>query len=76
MEEKIQEMEEEIKALKRENRLLKICFCKCRDCKHADLYIPSYMYPFYNPKCKIHHKDVKPDDDACEDFELCGRTSR
>lgn len=65
-----------IQELKRENRLLKISYCKCRDCKHADLYIPSYTYPFFDPRCSVTDKNIKPDDHACEDFQMIGRQSR
>lgn len=47
----------------------------CGKCKHATLYIPYWTYPYGNPKCSIHHKDIIPDD-ACSDFELIGRNSR
>ena len=68
--------DERIKELEHENRLLKIMFCTCSACKHADLYIPSYTYPFFDPKCKITGNKIKADDNACEDFEICGRMGR
>lgn len=69
-------LEKRIKELEYENRLLKITYAKCRDCKHADLYIPSYVYPFFNPKCCITGDTIKHDQKACECFELIGRGSR
>ena len=48
----------------------------CSDCKHADLYIPHWGYPFTNPKCMIQKKTIHPEDIACENFELIGRRSR
>lgn len=49
----------------------------CSHCKHACYYpIPFYDYRFTNPKCEISKLDVKPDDVACENFELIGRRSR
>ena len=72
----IMDKEKKIKELEYENRLLKITFCKCSACKYADLYIPLYTYPFFDPKCKITGKNIKPDDNACEDFELIGRNGR
>ena len=47
----------------------------CQDCKHADLYIPSWIYPHGDPMCSVHHKHVAPGD-SCPDFELIGRRSR
>ncbi|MGN0176664.1 MAG: hypothetical protein ACI389_02380 [Methanobrevibacter sp.] len=47
---------------------------ECGKCKHADLYIPYWTYPYLNPRCSIHHRSIKSDD-ACEDFELIGRLS-
>ena len=48
---------------------------ECGKCKHADLYIPYWLYPYGEPKCSVHHKSIKSDD-ACSDFELIGRNSR
>lgn len=72
----VDEKDELIAELKRENRLLKVTFCECKDCKNADLYIPSYTYPFFNPRCKLTGKEIYPFSRACEDFELIGRNSR
>lgn len=62
--------DERIKELEYENRLLKVTFCTCSSCKNADLYIPAYTYPFFDPRCKITGKQIKPDQNACEDFKL------
>ena len=45
---------------------------ECRKCKHADLYIPYWLYPYGEPKCGVHHKNIKSDD-ACENYQskLC-----
>ena len=48
----------------------------CADCKHACYYPIYYMFPFYDPKCEITKMDIKPDDIACEHFELIGRLGR
>ena len=68
--------EKQIKELKQELRVLKITYAKCGDCKHADLYIPSYTYPFFAPKCKLTGEDIRHDQSACGDFQLVGRGSR
>ena len=49
---------------------------RCQDCKHADLYIPDWSYPFTAPKCLIHRRSIVPGDVGCKDFELLGRLSR
>ena len=49
---------------------------KCCNCKHADEYIPLWIYPHGQPRCSVHHKNISPDDDGCSDFELIGRLSR
>lgn len=67
---------ERIKELEYENRLLKITYAKCRDCKHADLYQPSYTYPFFDPKCNIHGESIRHDQSACAEFQFIGRGSR
>ena len=69
-------VEDRIRELEYENRLLKITYGKCRDCKHADLYIPSYTYPFFDPKCKLTGDDLRHDQGACENFCMIGRGSR
>lgn len=67
---------EQIKELKKENRLLKVAYAKCRDCKYAAKYTPSYMYPYTIPKCSKEVKSIDFDSGACEDFQLIGRNSR
>ena len=47
----------------------------CQNCKHADEYIPLWIYPYGDPRCSIHHRRISPDD-GCDDFELIGRLSR
>lgn len=47
----------------------------CENCKYADLYVPFWTYPYHDPKCSIHKKNIKPDD-SCKNFELIGRLSR
>ena len=44
------------------------------NCKHANEYIPVWIYPHSNPRCSIHHRNISPDD-SCDDFELIGRLS-
>jgi hypothetical protein len=46
----------------------------CQNCKHANEYIPVWIYPHGNPRCSIHHRNINPDD-SCDDFELIGRLS-
>ena len=62
--------------LSTENRSLKLTYAKCRDCKHADLYIPEFACPYIDPQCKLNVKKIHSDSDACEDFEMIGRNSR
>ena len=62
--------------LEKENRILKITYAKCKDCKHADLYNPQFAYPHIDPKCRMNIKSIHSDSDACENFELIGRKSR
>lgn len=69
-------LKERIKELEYENRILKTTFCTCGYCKHADLYIPAYTYPFFDPRCKINGEAIGFNQKACEDFELIGRKSR
>ena len=72
----IEELKKHFHELHDENRLLKISFCKCRDCKHADLYIPYYIYPHHDPKCSLTGNNITPEQGACEEFSLIGRCSR
>ena len=72
----LNQKEEQLKSLTKENRLLKITYAKCRDCKHADEYVPDYAYPYIIPKCKLNVKSIDYDSTACEDFEILGRASR
>ena len=65
-----------IKDLGKENRLLKISYAKCRDCKHANLYIPNFAFPHLEPQCELGVKKIHSDSSACEDFALIGRCSR
>ena len=65
-----------INDLSKENEALKLSCAKCSHCKHADLYIPPYAFPFVQPRCSITKKSIKHDDSACRDFELIGRASR
>ena len=67
---------ERVKSLEYENRLLKVTYAKCRDCRYADEYIPSYAYPYILPKCSLGVKSIDYDTGACEEFELIGRRSR
>lgn len=53
-----------------------VMMSKCCDCKFADLYIPYWIYPWSNPRCKITGLSVKPSDDACSEFEQIGRLGR
>ena len=41
----------------------------CKDCVHANMYVPVYAYPFSEPKCDITGKTVKSDDVCCEFFD-------
>ena len=55
--------------LERELRLLKVSYCTCRHCVHADLYIPHYTgHGDFAPKCKLTGYSVSYDQRACEDF--------
>ena len=72
----LNEQVEQINELEKENRLLKITYGKCRDCRYADEYIPSYAYPYIQPRCSKGVKSIDYDSTACEDFELIGRLSR
>ena len=72
----LNEQDKRIKELEYENRLLKITYAKCCDCKHADLYIPSYTYPFFNPKCRLTGDNIQHDQNGCGDFKLIGRLGR
>lgn len=56
--------------LSNENRTLKITYGKCRDCKHANEYVPDYAYPYIIPKCVLSVKKIDYDTNACEDFEM------
>lgn len=72
----LNEQAELIKELEKENRLLKVTYAKCRDCRYADEYKPSYAYPYILPKCSKSVKSIDYDTGACEEFELVGRLSR
>ena len=74
--EHIKQQQAYIEELEKENEQLKLMFATCSACKNADLYIPSYTYPFFDPKCKITGKSIKPENNACRDFKICGRTGR
>lgn len=73
---KLKEQEKNIEDLQCENRLLKISYAKCCDCKYANKYVPNYAYPYINPKCELGIKKIYYDTNACEDFEMIGRSSR
>lgn len=62
--------------LSNENISLKLTYAKCRDCKHANEYVPDYAYPYIIPKCELNVKEIDYDTNACEDFQLCGRGGR
>lgn len=62
--------------LEKENKILKLTYAKCRDCKHANEYVPDYAYPYILPKCELSVKEIDYDSNACEDFELMGRLGR
>jgi len=72
----LNEQAELIKELEKENRLLKVTYAKCRDCRYATEYKPSYAYPYILPKCSKGVKSISFDSSACEDFEMIGRGSR
>lgn len=40
----------------------------CSNCKHADLYLPYWVYLSSDPRCRITRKVISPDY-ACEHFE-------
>lgn len=69
-------MNERIRELEYENHLLKTTYSKCRDCKNADLYIPTFTYPYFNPKCRITGESLEPNQDGCIYFKFAGRCSR
>ena len=62
--------------LSNENISLKLTYAKCRDCKHANEYVPDYAYPYIIPKCELGVQKIDYDTNACEDFEMIGRGSR
>ena len=70
------EVVDKLNDLTKENRILKITYAKCKDCKHADLYNPQFAYPHIDPQCRMNIKTIHSDSNACENFELIGRKSR
>ena len=72
----IEDILKTINNLHKENETLKLSCAKCGQCKHADLYVPSFGFPFVEPRCSITKKSIKHDDGACRDFELVGRMGR
>ena len=40
----------------------------CSECYHANEYIPIWIYPYGDPRCEVHHKNIDPNDFACESF--------
>ena len=44
------------------------------NCKHANLHIPYFTYPWSDPYCSQEHWECEVDN-GCEDFELIGRLS-
>ena len=72
----LNEQAELIKELEKENRLLKVTYAKCRDCRYATEYKPSYAYPYILPKCSKGIKSIDFDSNACEEFKMIGRQSR
>ncbi len=72
----LNQKEEQLKSLTKENRLLKITYAKCRDCQHANMYSPDFAFLVIDPKCELDVKPINSDTNACEDFELIGRCSR
>ena len=44
----------------------------CSECRYANEYIPRYGYPFLDPRCSMHHKNITPGTYACEDFQGVG----
>lgn len=71
-----EEVVDKLNEQEHENRLLKITYAKCRDCKHADLYNPEFAYPYLDPICELGIKKIHSDSNACEDFVMIGRNSR
>lgn len=49
---------------------------RCCDCKYANSYNPYFTYPYFPPKCSVHHKGIMGGQKVCEDFERIGRLSR
>ena len=47
-------------------------FPTCGKCKHANLYVPGWIYPHGNPKCELKKISVKHDDIACNEFKTWG----
>lgn len=72
----IKQLIERLNEQDREIRSLKLAYGKCRDCKHANEYVPDYAYPYILPKCELGVKDIDYDSTACEDFQMIGRNSR
>ena len=70
------EMIEALNELVKENRLLKLTYAKCRDCKHANMYTPNFAFLVIDPRCELDVKAIHSESNACEDFELIGRCSR
>lgn len=70
------EMLEKINEQKKEIRDLKLTYAKCRDCKHASLFIPAFAEPWIDPICELGNKKIHSDSNACEDFILWGRRGR
>ena len=76
MQEQINVLEGKVKELEYENRLLKITYGKCRDCKHANMYTPDFAFLVMDPKCELNVKAISSESGACEDFKMSGRLSR
>ena len=72
----LNEQVEQINELEKENRLLKITYAKCRDCKHANMYSPDFAFLVIDPRCELDVKPINSDTSACEDFKMIGRNSR
>ena len=47
----------------------------CTNCKYADLYIPYFTYPFFDPYCSKKH-GLCMVTKVCEDYVQIGRLSR
>ena len=56
--------------------IFKVYIPRCMDCKNANEYVPVYGYPFLDPRCSVHHKQVNSNDIVCSDFKLMGRLCR